>query len=54
MKKLRGNQAKFMTKELRKVFMDRSRLENKYLKYFLNLRNILKLGLDRNADASYA
>ena len=44
MKKLRGNQAKFMTKELRKAFMDRSRLENKYLKYFLNLRNILKLG----------
>ena len=54
MKKLRGNQAKFMTKELRKAFMDRSRLENKYLKYFLNLRNILKLGLGRNADASYA
>ena len=32
MKKLRGNQAKFMTKELRKAIMDRSRLKNKYLK----------------------
>ena len=33
MKKLRGNQAKFMTKELRKAIMDRSRLKNKYLKW---------------------
>ena len=33
MKKLRGNQIKFMTKELRKAIMDRSRLKNKYLKW---------------------
>ena len=33
MKKLRRNQAKFMTKELRKAIMDRSRLKNKYLKW---------------------
>ena len=33
MKKLRGNQAKFMTKELRKAILDRSRLKNKYLKW---------------------
>ena len=32
MKKLRGNQPKFMTKELRKAIMDQSRLKNKYLK----------------------
>ena len=32
MKKLRGNQAKFMTKELSKAIMDRSRFRNKYLK----------------------
>ena len=32
-KKLRGNQAKFMIKELRKTIMDRSRLKNKYLKW---------------------
>ena len=32
MKKLRGNQTKFMTKELRKAIMDQSRLKNKYLK----------------------
>ena len=32
MKKLRGNQIKFMTKELRKAIIDRSRLKNKYLK----------------------
>ena len=30
---MRGNQAKFMTKELRKAIMDRSRFENKYLKW---------------------
>ena len=30
MKKLRGNQAKFMTKELRKAIMDRSGLKSKY------------------------
>ena len=33
MKKLRGNQAKFMTKELRKAIRDWSRLKNKYLKW---------------------
>ena len=32
-KKLRGNQAKCMTKELRRAIMDRSRLKNKYLKW---------------------
>ena len=32
-KKVRGNNAPFMTKELRKAIMDRSRLRNKYLKY---------------------
>ena len=33
MKKLRGNQAKNMTEELRKAIMDRSRFQNKYLKW---------------------
>ena len=33
MKKLRENQAKFMTKELKKVITDRSRFKNKYLKW---------------------
>ena len=33
MKKPRGNQAKFMTKELRKAVMDQSRLKNKYVKW---------------------
>ena len=33
MKKLRGSQAKFMTKELRKVIIGRSRLKSKYLKW---------------------
>ena len=33
MKKLRGNQATFMTKELRKAIKDQSRLKNKYLKW---------------------
>ena len=32
-KKVRGNNSPFMTKELRKAIMDRSRLPNKYLKY---------------------
>ena len=32
-KKLRGNQAKFMTKEHGKAIMDQSRLKNKYLKW---------------------
>ena len=32
-KKVRGNNAPFMTKELRKAIMDRSRLRNIYLKY---------------------
>lgn len=44
-KKVRGNHAPFMTKELRKTIMDRSRLKNKYLKYpsrenFLNMRKM--------------
>ena len=30
MKKLRGNQAKIMTKDPRKAIMDRSRFENNY------------------------
>ena len=30
---MRGNQAKFMTKELRKAIMDRSRFEDRYLKW---------------------
>ena len=34
-KKVRGNNAPFMTKELRKTIMDRSRLLNKYLNYLL-------------------
>ena len=33
MKKLYGSQAKFMTKELRKAIMDRSRFKNKYFKW---------------------
>ena len=32
-KKLRGNQAKFMTKELRKTVMDQLKFKNKYLKW---------------------
>ena len=32
-KRVRGNNAPFMTKELREAIMDRSRLRNKYLKY---------------------
>ena len=32
-KNSRGNNSSFMTKELRKAIMDRSRLPNKYLKY---------------------
>ena len=37
MKKLRGHQAKFMTKELRKAIIDRSRFKNKYLKWRENV-----------------
>ena len=33
MKKLRGNQAKIMTKDPRKAIMDRSRFENNYSKW---------------------
>ena len=40
MKKLRENQAKFMTKELRKAILDRSRFKNKYLKW-LSRENFL-------------
>ena len=32
-RKVTGNNALFMTKELRKSTMDRSRMRNKYLKY---------------------
>ena len=32
-KKVRGNNAPFMTKEIRKAILDRSPLQNKYLKY---------------------
>ena len=32
-RKVRGNQAPFMTKELRKAIMNRSRIKNKYLKW---------------------
>ena len=45
MKKLRGHQAKFMTKELIKAIMDRSRFKNKYLKWrenFLAYKNAKK------------
>ena len=42
-KKVRGHNAPFMTKELRKAIMDRSRLRNVYLKYpsrknFVNMK----------------
>ena len=33
MKKFKRKPAKFMTKELRKAIMDRSKLKNKYLKW---------------------
>ena len=33
-KKVRGNNALFMTKELKKAIMERPRLGNKYLKYY--------------------
>ena len=44
-KKVRGNSAPFMTKELRKAIMDRPRLRNEYLKYpsrenFVNMKNM--------------
>ena len=44
-KKVRGNNAPFMTKELRKAIIDRSRLRNKYLKYpsrenFVNMKKM--------------
>ena len=44
-KKVRGNNFPFMTKELRKVIMDRSRLPNKHLKYpsreyFVNMKKM--------------
>ena len=44
-KKVRGNNAPFLTKELRKDIMDRSRLRNKYLKYpsrenFVNMKKM--------------
>ena len=41
-KKIRGNNAPFMTKELRKAIMDRSRSKNKYLK-FPSRENFLKM-----------
>ena len=42
---IRGNNAPFMTKELRKAIMDRSRYKNKYLKFpsrenFLNMKKV--------------
>ena len=42
-KKVRGNNDPFMTKELRKIIIDRTRLRNKYLKYptrenFVNMK----------------
>ena len=40
MQKPTGNQAKFMTKELRKAIKDRSKLKNKYLKWS-SLENFL-------------
>ena len=44
-KTIRGNDAPFMTKELRKAIMDRSRYKNKYLKFpsrenFLNMKKM--------------
>ena len=44
-KKVRGNNVPFMTKELRKAIIDRSRLRNKYLKYlskenFVNMKKM--------------
>ena len=44
-KKVRGNNALFMTKKLKKAIMERSRLGNKYLKYpsrenFVNIKNM--------------
>ena len=44
-KKLRGNNAPFMTKEYKKAIMDRSRLRSKYLKHpsrenFVNMKKM--------------
>ena len=44
-KKVRGSNASFTTKELRKTIIDRSRLRNKYLKYpsrenFVNMKKM--------------
>ena len=46
-KMLRGNNAPFMTKDLKKAIMNRSRFKNRYNKWksrenFLNLENSIK------------
>ena len=46
-KKVRGNNAPFMTKEIRKAILDRSRLRNKYLKYS-SRENFLKMKKMKN------
>ena len=38
MKKLRRNQAKFMTKELKKAIMDRSRFNGHHVKTFWHVK----------------
>ena len=52
-KKVRGNNAPFMTKELRKAIMDRSRLRNKYLKYHFR-ENFVKKKKMKNKCNSFA
>ena len=46
-KKIRGNNAPFMAKEIRKAILDRSRLRNKYLKYS-SRENFLKMKKMKN------
>ena len=46
-KNARGNNLSFMTKELRKIIMDRSRLPNKYLKY-LSRENFVNMNKMKN------
>ena len=59
-KRIRGNQAKFMTKELSKSIMNRSRFKNRYLKWpslenFLAYKKAKNLcnSLNKNAKKTY-
>ena len=53
MKKLRGNPAKFMPKELRKAIMSRSRFKNKYLKWPSRENFLVYKKADKKAQKDY-